>query len=271
MSSSPLNLINGQPSNAISVMDRGFAYGDGVFRTIKVLNGVPLNWDRHFAKLLDDCGRLKLDCPDANVWQQDIAHLFADAGDGVAKLMLTRGIAERGYAIGMSPVTRVSLRSALPIYPASHAEQGIQVHLCQTRLAHQPLLAGIKHLNRLENVLARMEWQDTDISEGVMLDQQGLVIEGVMSNILLRSGKILSTPDLQQCGVAGVTRQQILSLAPSLGLQARVANIALDELMQADEMLMCNSLYGVWQVVNFNGRRWVSQDLATELRQLLQG
>jgi len=232
---------------------------------------VPLNWDRHFAKLLDDCGRLKLDCPDANVWQQDIAQLFADAGDGVAKLMLTRGIAERGYAIGLSPVTRVSLRSNLPIYPADHAEQGIQVHLCQTRLAHQPLLAGIKHLNRLENVLARMEWQDTDISEGVMLDHQGLVIEGVMSNILLRSGKILSTPDLQQCGVAGVTRQQILSLAPLLGLQTRVADIALDELMQADEVLMCNSLYGVWQVVNFNGRRWVSQDLAAKLRQLLQG
>lgn len=271
MSPPALSLINGVTDLGISVLDRGFAYGDGVFRTIKVLAGVPLNWDRHYAKLLEDCGRLKLDCPAAALWREDIAKLFADAANGVAKLMVTRGIAERGYAVGQAAVTRVTLRSDLPQYPASHAEQGIRAHLCQTRLAHQPLLAGIKHLNRLENVLARMEWQDAAICEGVMLDQQGLVIEGVMSNILLRSGKILSTPALEQCGVAGVTRQQLLSLAPNLGLQTRIAAISLDELMQADEVLMCNSLYGVWQVVDFNGRCWVSQDLAAKLRQLLQG
>ena len=271
MSPPALTLINGTPNTAISVLDRGFAYGDGVFRTIKVLAGVPQHWQQHYAKLLEDCGRLKLDCPPANLWLEDIAQLFADNADGVAKLMVSRGIAERGYAVTQAPVTRVSLRSDLPHYPASHAEQGIRAHLCQTRLAHQPLLAGIKHLNRLENVLARMEWQDASMSEGIMLDLQGQVIEGVMSNILLRSGKMLSTPDLAQCGVAGITRQQILSLAPSLGLQTRIAAISLDELMQADEVLLCNSLYGVWQVVDFNGRCWVSQDLAAKLRQLLQG
>lgn len=264
-------LINGVADAAISPLDRGFAYGDGVFRTIRVKNGQTTAWLEHYAKLAEDSRRLGLACPEVTLWQEDIEQLFADQADGVIKLILTRGVSERGYAVGEHDnVTRVAIRSPLPNYPPQNADRGIRAHFCQTRLAHQPLLAGIKHLNRLENVLARQEWSDPSISEGVMLDQAGLVVEGVMSNIFVRSGTILSTPDLHQCGVAGITRQRILDIAPGLGLTPIIASLTLDMLMEADEVLMCNSLYGVWQVVDFNGQTWPVASLADRLRQVLQ-
>ena len=264
-------LINGVPNALISPLDRGLAYGDGIFRTIRVINGQPIAWQAHYAKLLADSRRLHLSCPEAAGWLKDLGRLFADQGDGVAKLMLTRGIAERGYAMGdHATSTRIVIRSSLPNYPDRNASHGIRAYLCNTRLAHQPLLAGIKHLNRLENVLARQEWSDPAISEGVMLDQDGLVIEGVMSNILIRSGTILATPDLDRCGVDGLTRQRILAIAPTLGLIPAITSLTLTELMNADEVLMCNSLYGVWQVVDFNGRTWPLGQLAGRLRQFLQ-
>lgn len=271
MNNTPTFLINGVTDAAISPRDRGFAYGDGVFRTIRVKNGRATAWVEHYAKLAADSGRLSLACPDAVLWQEDIECLFADQADGVVKLMLTRGIGERGYAAASHVnVTRVAIRSPLPNYPQQNADMGIRAHLCQIRMAHQPLLAGIKHLNRLENVLARQEWTDLSISEGIMLDQDGLVIEGIMSNIFVRSGTILSTPNLQQCGVAGITRQRILDIAPSLGLTPDITSLTLDALMEADEVLMCNSLYGAWQLVDFNGRTWSVAPLAGRLRQILQ-
>ncbi|WP_230347270.1 aminodeoxychorismate lyase [Methylobacillus methanolivorans] len=264
-------LINGVSNALISPLDRGLAYGDGIFRTIRVIDGQPIAWQAHYAKLLADSRRLHLPCPEAAGWLKDLGRLFADQGDGVAKLMLTRGIAERGYAVGdHATSTRIVIRSSLPDYPDRNASHGIRAYLCKTRLAHQPLLAGIKHLNRLENVLARQEWSDPAISEGVMLDQDGLVIEGVMSNILIRSGTILATPDLDRCGVDGITRQRILAIAPTLGLIPAITSLTLTELMNADEVLMCNSLYGVWQVIDFNGRTWPLGQLAGRLRQFLQ-
>ncbi|SNR84841.1 aminodeoxychorismate lyase apoprotein [Methylobacillus rhizosphaerae] len=264
-------LVNGMPGAAISPLDRGLAYGDGVFRTIAVRQGQPLLWDIHYRKLAADSARLGITCPPADIWREEMARLFAKQDSGVAKLILTRGIAERGYAFAPhAETTRIIMRTALPAYPEKNASEGIRVHLCATRLAHQPLLAGIKHLNRLENVLARNEWHDPEISEGLMLDQEGWVIEGVMSNIFVRSGTMLVTPALEQCGVAGVTRQRILELAPSFGLTPDIVHLSLPELMQADEVVMCNSLYGAWQVVDFNGRTWAKGELSTSLRRVLQ-
>lgn len=264
-------LVNGRPDALISPADRGLAYGDGVFRTLPVIDGKPQVWALHYHKLSEDCSRLKLSCPSASDLLQDIQHLYADYASGVAKIIISRGAGGRGYAMtpGMAS-TRIVMRNAMPDYPSHYAEAGVQLTLCHLRLAHQPALAGIKHLNRLENVLARMEWQDAEIFDGILLDQQGLVIEGTMSNILLRFGFRLLTPDLRRCGVAGVTRDRILQLAPSLGMQAGVADISLDQLMQADEIIICNSLFGAWQVTRFNGNNWQPQPLAEQLRYLLQ-
>ncbi|MCB5206312.1 aminodeoxychorismate lyase [Methylovorus mays] len=264
-------LVNGRPDALISPAERGLAYGDGVFRTLPVIQGKPQVWPLHYAKLNGDCCRLSLACPSAAALLEDIQQLYADQGTGVAKIIITRGAGGRGYAISPEvQSTRIVMRTAMPDYPSQYGQTGVHLTLCNLRLAHQPRLAGIKHLNRLENVLARMEWQDPDIFDGLLLDQQGSVIEGTMSNILLRFDARLLTPDLKNCGVEGVTRDRILKLAPALGLQADISDISLDQLMQADEVILCNSLFGAWQVASFNGKTWQSQPLAEQLRNLLQ-
>jgi 4-amino-4-deoxychorismate lyase len=261
-------LIDGRPEGVISPYDRGFSYGDGVFRTLPVRHGQPDQWERHYAKLKTDCDALGIACPLDSALLSDIAVLFADQTDGVAKVVVTRGEGVRGYAITADAAPRrVVMRSARREYPASYRIEGVDLHLCSLRLAPQPRLAGIKHLNRLENVLARAEWSSPDIAEGLLLDQDGYVIEGTMSNLFLRSGSLLRTPDLKRCGVAGVTRDRILDLASQQGLRSEIADITLDELKSADEVVICNSIIGVWQVRSLGEHRWQGRGLAQQLQQ----
>lgn len=250
----------------LTPLDRGFAYGDGVFRTLLVREGQPLDWQRHYRKLSYDCGRLGIPCPDSELLLSDIRRL-CDHGSAGIKLVVTRGEGRRGYAVP-APVKpmRVALRFELPDYPPQFAAEGVRLHLCALRLAEQPLLAGIKHLNRLENVLARMEWNDPGIAEGLLLDAHGRVIECTASNLFIRCGRTLLTPALELCGVAGVTRERIIELAPSLGYAVEIADFWLPQLLQADEAIICNSLYGAWQVRELNGTVWPRGDLAAQLQ-----
>ena len=165
--------------------------------------------------------------------------------DGIAKILVTRGSGGRGYnPAGCS--SRVVLRwFPLVQRPVSWSEDGVEVILCQTPLGHSPVLAGMKHLNRLEQVLARAEWQDARFAEGLMFDIAGNLIEGTMSNLfLVKSGKVV-TPELSQCGVAGVLRQWLLDAGePVIG----VGSVSREELFQADEVFLANSVMGIWPV-----------------------
>ncbi len=256
-------------------MDRGFAYGDGVFRTLRVCLQVsqtqPGLWALHYKKLAEDCNALAIECPAAELLLSDIVHLFQSGEEGVAKIIITRGEGERGYAISdKAQATRVVIKTPLPQYPAKNLDEGVRLHLCRLRLSAQSQLAGIKHLNRLENVMARMEWTGNSIADGVLLDEEDRVIECTASNLFARFDKSLITPDLSSCGVAGITRTRILEAAPKLGLRVKICDLPLDKLMQADEILICNSLYGVWQAIEFNNQRWQPQALAMQLRHILQ-
>jgi len=263
-------LINGKSEGCLTPFDRGFAYGDGVFRTVPVKNGAALVWGRHYLKLRDDCNAIGIVCPSEDTLLSDIALLFEDRGDGVIKIIVTRGESARGYAVpALAQPNRAILRSDLPSYPEKNFTEGISLHLCRLQLAAQPLLAGIKHLNRLENVLARMEWRDPAITDGLLLDQSGNVIECTMSNVFMRHGNRLSTPDLRRCGVSGLTRERILEIAPSLGFECAVATFNLDALLGADEVLICNSLIGAWQVRQLDEHRWQAGVLAKQLQNLL--
>ena len=266
------SLINGSFDQAISPFDRGFAYGDGVFRTMQMRNGLPVNWPLHYQKLVADCAAISIVCPSAELLINDLhqlfpIHEFDENETGVAKIIITRGEGERGYASSAVTVpTRVVIKSAMPLYLTSNYEQGVHLHVCDTRLAAQPKLAGIKHLNRLENVLARMEWRDDSIFDGLLLDRQGNVIECTMSNIFARFGDKLITPDLSGCGVAGITRQHILGLKNVLGLTVEVTSLTLSQLLQADEVIVCNSLYGAFQVNTIGAKVWPQQKLAASIR-----
>lgn len=264
------SLVNGLQATDVSLHDRGFTYGDGVFRTIRINDGKLSFWDAHFIKLRDDAAALGLSCPDQAVLYQEAQQFLQVQSTGLLKIILTRGGGNRGYAIPLSAKpTRVLMCTALPQYPDHYLESGVDLALCRLRLGHQPRLAGIKHLNRLENVLARSEWQDQGFADGVLLDCDGWVIECTSSNIFCRFGNRLVTPDLSNCGVAGVTRGLILQKAPDIGLLTEIGHLALETLMSADEVLICNSAFGVWQVSNFNGKTWPTSDLAAQMRNLL--
>ncbi|MFJ4343958.1 aminodeoxychorismate lyase [Pseudomonas sp. NPDC089401] len=240
--------IDGRPATAINLQNRGLAYGDGLFETIAVRAGRPSLLDGHLARLALGCQRLAIDA-DLALVRDELLRFASQLGDGVAKLILTRGDSQRGYApvAGAMP-RRILQGSPLPSYPAGHAEQGVQLFPCQTRLGLQPLLAGLKHLNRLEQVLARAEWQDVELAEGLMLDGQGRVVEGVYSNLFLVRDGVLLTADLSRCGVAGVMRGALLAQARLQGIATEVCDIPFDALVQADEVFVCNSVYGVWPV-----------------------
>lgn len=268
-------LINGSFDQTLSVFDRGLNYGDGVFRTMKMRNGLPVSWPFHYQKLVADCAAIGIVCPSAELLMADLQklfekELFAENTHQVAKIIITRGEGERGYAPPKITIpTRVVIKSGLPAYAQNCYEQGVSLHVCDTRLASQPKLAGIKHLNRLENVLARMEWRDEVIFDGLLLDDTGNVIECTMSNVFARFGDELLTPDLSQCGVSGITRQRILGLGSVLDLRTGVQVITLEQLLQADEIIICNSLFGAFQVTQINTQIWPCQHLAQKIRTII--
>lgn len=263
-------LINGSFNQAISPFDRGFSYGDGVFRTLKMINGQPQHWPQHYQKLVADCAAISIVCPSAELLVNDMLQLFKPDEIAVAKIIITRGEGERGYAPpAVTAPTRVIIKSSVPKYTDTNYTQGVALHVCNTHLNAQPKLAGIKHLNRLENVLARMEWKNDAIFDGLMLDSAGNVIECTMSNIFARFGDELITPDLSQCGVAGITRQQIIVHAKPLKLNVKVAPITLEQLLKADEIVTCNSLYGAFQVNKIGNQSIPLSDLAKKIRELL--
>lgn len=261
--------LNGVPTTDIACDDRGLAYGDGLFETLRVHNGqIPL-LERHLQRLELGCQRLMMPLHMAQ-WRADVLAFAAELGTGVCKLLLTRGSGLRGYSLPDPCQPRcLLLGSELPKYPVERSTQGISLFPCSTRLAEQPLLAGLKHLNRLEQVLARAEWQDPQYAEGLMRDTSGRVIEGVFSNLFIVQAGQLLTPALERCGVAGVMRAELLAAASSFNIPCVVRDVAYEELVKADEVFMCNSVYGIWPVSCLQDIRWPVGPITRRLQQYL--
>jgi 4-amino-4-deoxychorismate lyase len=262
-------LVNGVAVQSVPAGDRGLAYGDGVFRTMRLVGGRPRWWRDHYRKLVGDCAALGIECPAAGTLAAEIEAVAREHPEGVAKVIVTRGAGERGYAPPPAATpTRIVMSAPLPAYRADFAA-GIRVHLCATRLALQPRLAGIKHLNRLENVLARSEWHDETIAEGLMLDTEGYAVSGTMTNLFIADRGGFTTADLSRCGVAGVARERILDAAARHGTACRVERIPLERLLEADEVVLVNSVVGVWPVRECFGRTWRPGPTAARMRQWL--
>ncbi len=247
--------VNGIATDHLPVTDRGLLYGDGVWETIAIRGCLPQLPDWHLERLLQGLQALAITLPDMGQLMQEIhaASTFNDAG--VMKLIITRGTGQRGYnPHGVANTTRIVQLSDRPVYPQDYAQQGIRLTLCETALAHQPRLAGFKHLNRLEQVLARAEF-GTDFQEGLVRDYHGRVIEGTMSNlfVVMPDGSV-HTPDLHACGIAGVMRRFILATLGEMGVDCRVRHIGLEDIRQAEALFMTNSLIGLWPVREFAGR-----------------
>ena len=252
-----MNLVNGAAVGVISARDRGLAYGDGVFRTFPLRGKQPVLWRRQYAKLAHDCLALGIECPAHGAFERDLAQIAATHSDCIVKIIVTRGDSARGYAPpAQAACTRIVSASPLPQYLPDRAEQGVRLHFCRLRLARQPALAGIKHLNRLESVLARAEWNDPGIAEGILCDTGDNVICGTMSNVFVFRDGTLFTPDLTGCGVAGVMRDLVIELAAAHTVPLRVTAIGIDELLAADEVFVVNSVIGLWPVAALTRKAW---------------
>jgi len=242
-------VVNGQREDRISIHDRGLAYGDGLFETVALISGVPQHWDLHLQRMARGCERLGLPFPAPEVFARDIEGLSPPPARCVLKLILTRGSGGRGYLPPEAPSpTRIACLLPWPDYPATHVTDGVTVRLCRTRLGINPFLAGIKHLNRLEQVLARAEWREGNIAEGLMLDARGRLIEGTMSNVVLIFNGSLHTPSVRDCGVAGIMREVVMRECRAAGMSIIERDIGWQEVREAQEMFLTNSLIGLWSV-----------------------
>jgi 4-amino-4-deoxychorismate lyase len=261
-------MINGEMTELLSATDRGLHYGDGLFETIAMINGTPRLWTHHMERLQRGCAVLQLPPPDPQQLHAEALTLCGSAERAVLKLVLTRGSGGRGYRPPPQVVTqRLLFRYPWPDY--GDPDAGIHLRLCQTPLACNPRLAGVKHLNRLEQVMARAEWDDPTIHEGLMCDLDGQVKEGTMSNLFWVAGGRLYTPDLSRCGVAGVMRAQVVGLASELGIELNCAKIDPQGLARVDEIFLTNSLIGIWPVCRYAGRDFPPGGVTQRLRRAL--
>jgi 4-amino-4-deoxychorismate lyase len=236
--------VNGKPRDSITLSDRGLAYGDGVFETIRIHDHKLVLLDRHLERLAAGTRRLQFPL-DPSLLEQDIAQLTPDFPPrGILKIIVTRGSGGRGYAPGAaSTPSRILSLHELPDYSSALPGNGINAFVCRQRLAIQPALAGIKHLNRLEQVMASLEWPDPGFMEGLMLDMNDHVVEGTRSNVFWAESGRLMTPVLTGSGVAGTLRSHIIDTLQDV---VEVEDCTLARLCCADEVFFCNSINGVW-------------------------
>ena len=260
-------LIDGQPATMLSAADRGLNYGDGLFETMRLHAGRVWLLARHLARLHAGCRRLDLPYPGDAQIAADIARLTAGtAGDGIVRLVLTRGDGGRGYA----PPRQAAGRRIVAFHPLGPAgPTAMSLGVCRTRLGRSMTLGGLKHLGRLEQVMAAAEVAAAGWDEGLMLDEADQVIEATRHNLFfVRAGQVM-TPRLDGCGVAGVMRGLVLDALAALGLPSGEAALRYHELHEVDELFLCNAVAGVRPVRQVAGHEYAWGCVTDRLREPL--
>jgi 4-amino-4-deoxychorismate lyase len=268
--------INGRATAMLNFRDRGLQYGDGVFETMRVRKRKIRLLDFHLERLYGSCRRLKIAAPGALKLRRELKRIAGRRSDGILKLIVTRGAGPRGYRpSGRERCTRIATLHPLPGSMAAEGSRPARLRVCATPLGINPLLAGLKTLNRLESVMARAEWTDERIWEGLMLDVDGYCVCGTMSNLFLRRGTTLMTPLLDRCGVAGVMRRWVLQSAGELRLRVAERRIRWQDLAAAEEVFMSNAVVGIRSVRSIESAhsdtlRFTISDTARLLRRRLE-
>lgn len=248
--------VNGLLLDQVSALDRGLAYGDGLFETVLVRRGERVFCSAHLQRLQTGAERLRIPFPAGLVnaldqFQSQVARQY-QATDGILKLILTRGSGGRGYLPPEPAEPNLILQwHPAPTLPSASNLSGIALYQCRHRLPERIQLPGLKSLNRLDNVLARAEFSGTSYGEGLMLDFADRVIEGTMTNLFWVKKGSLFTPSLEDVGVHGIMRAQIMQRFTTVCTSATV-----ETLLNADELFLCNSVNGIWPVVEFKQQKW---------------
>lgn len=238
-------LVNGEAAT-VDPADRGLAYGDGLFETMAADDG-KIRWlGYHLERLEAGCAALAIPAPAPTSIRSDIERLVPTSGACVVKLIVTRGVGARGYRPPAAPrPTRLLGVGPRPDAPAAYYTQGIDVQTCRIRLGENPALAGLKHLNRLEQVLAQMELLDSAAHEGLLLDRGGFVVGGTSHNVFAVVGGTIVTPRIERCGVRGVMRRAVIESCAAMGRPVHETDMPLAACYDAEELFVTNAVFGI--------------------------
>lgn len=258
-------LVNGEVTAWVPAADRGLAYGDGLFETFAVEGGRPRFWQAHMDRLKRGCECLGLAPPPQEMLLREVHTVTAGQTRCVVKLIITRGSGGRGYTPpDECEPTRVMSAHPFPDDLEPPNRRGIEGRICAIRLASQPALGGVKHLNRLEHVLAAREMAAHPGMEGILLNQEGFVISGLAANLFLVAGNTLLTPRMDRCGVRGVLRGLLLRDFKS---RSELRRIHPDMLGEADEVFLCSALRGIVPLTRIDGHEWPIGRMTRELQE----
>lgn len=262
-------LVDGELSSRITAADRGLQFGDGLSETITVIGGQPRFWQGHMDRIAAGCEVLGLTPPPQAILLRELQTVSAGQGDCLVRIILTRDASAEAYRHGHAQaVRRIVFSLAWPDTSGMLPTVGIRTRICDLRLAIQPALSGISHLNRLQQITARAEWSDERIEEGILLDREDHVISGISTNIFVVFGDRILTPRLDRCGVRGVMRAAILAAFRERCEQRR---IGIDMLPEAAEIFVCNSLRGVIPVTRIDHWEYGIGRVTREVQEWLAG
>jgi 4-amino-4-deoxychorismate lyase len=238
-------LVNGVEGAGVAADDRGLQYGDGLFETMAAVDGSIRHFELHMGRLADGCKRLWIPMPGIEQIAADCRRVLEGLGSATVKLIVTRGAGPRGYAPPDEPtVTRIVTAASSHAHDAA-AMRPVVAQVCRTRLALSEQFAGMKHLNRIEQVMAAAELRGSSVDEGLMLAMDGRLVCATSANLfLVRSGRLL-TPMIRDCGVAGVMRQVVLRAADELGMPIVIGDLEIGDLADADEVFLTNAVRGI--------------------------
>ena len=260
-------LLNGLETSQTSVFDRGLLYGQSVFETIAIRQNDFCLLDLHLQRLAKGCEVLSMPL-DQTALKNELA-LFRkslkDNAKSVLRITITMGEGGRGYLNPEEPqVSRILSLHDYPAHSSTNWTDGIILGLSDVKLASQPLLAGLKHGNRLEQLMARRSWQ-AGWHEAIVCDYAENVIEATQSNVFIVSDSVIKTPDLSYCGVAGVMREYVIEQAQKFGFEVQIVSLSVAELSQTDEVFVTNSIIGLWPVKQFQQHEFTHFNVATTL------
>lgn len=248
------HLINGQAKALIPIRDRGLAYGDGLFETIAIIEGMAHNWDLHFKRLFLGSKQLKIKIPEETTLFNGFKQLLVSTKKStfIIKIIITRGEGGKGYQCPENTSSQwIMMVNSWPEYPASFYLKGINAQQSDFKLSVQPFLAGIKHLNRLEQVIAKQALAD-EYQEALLSNTDNFLIEGISSNLYFVENGLLCLPSLEQCGISGTIRTQILNLCAKLDIKFQIADFTIENIYNCDEIFYSNSIIGLWPVKNID-------------------
>ncbi|MDF2043030.1 MULTISPECIES: aminodeoxychorismate lyase [unclassified Pantoea] len=258
--------INGFRQSTVAASDRALQFGDGCFTTAAVRQGKIVMLESHIQRLKEGCERLWIAGVDWHQLETEMKQAAYEQTQAVLKVIISAGSGGRGYSRrGCGEPVRIVSLAAWPQHYTDIQQRGARLRLSPIRLARNPQFAGIKHLNRVEQVMIRVHLDQTDADEALVLDTEGWVVECCAANLFWRQGTQIFTPDLSASGVDGIMRRSLMAQLAAAGQACQIVKSEPAQLLAADEVVICNALMPVLPVRQIEAVQFTERSLFKQL------